>query len=190
MIECGDMGNVRDLGCGCENTDWKENRKIGIVTLYRDELLHDCRKLGWLVHDVSEGDSELSRQNAADVGERSYVDRATRVMDLAFSKCVSLCHPWTKRVARCGTEKDDIYEERPFYRMLMRLPEEISETTLDYLEKLVHEYIVCRVMWDWLSIVQPDQSEGWLARSADAVSELQSILSSRTGRVRRKTRPF
>lgn len=72
----------------------------------------------------------------------------------------------------------------------MDVPAAMSQTTLHLLNRLIHEYMVSRVMYDWLSITHPEASKNWLDKAYEAEEEINSIKHSRTGVLRRPSYPF
>jgi hypothetical protein len=109
---------------------------------------------------------------------------------LAFSQCVELCYPYTKRELCHHSHRDDELEEEDEYIMKMRLPDGFSATTLTLLERLIHELMVYKVMYDWMSITKPESQENWKEKADDAEQNILSMLNARIGRVRRPMTPF
>lgn len=68
----------------------------------------------------------------------------------------------------------------------MNVPTTFSQTTLTLVERLIHEYLVCRDVADWLSITNPAKSETWLAKAAEAETEIRTAIQSRLARTRIK----
>ena len=76
------------------------------------------------------------------------------------------------------------------YKIQMRVPATMSRTTLHLLNKLIHEFMVARVIYDWLSITHPEAARNWLDKASEAQEEINSIKNSRTGVLRRPSHPF
>jgi hypothetical protein len=72
----------------------------------------------------------------------------------------------------------------------MSVPITMSKTTLHLLSKLIHEFMVARVIHDWLSITHPDAAKNWLDKALEAVEEINTIKNSRTGVLTRPAYPF
>ncbi len=66
----------------------------------------------------------------------------------------------------------------------------MSRTTPHLLNKLIHEFMVARVIYDWLSITHPEAARNWLDKALEAEQEINSIKHSRTGALRRPSHPF
>ena len=84
----------------------------------------------------------------------------------------------------------DVMAAPEVYRIVLNLPDGFSLTTLRLLTHLIHEYLVCRVLADWMSITNPDSEETWEKKFRELKMKIQTSLVSRTGKVRRKCKPF
>ncbi len=168
------------MGCCME----KEGRTLRVkLTFKRDQLLYDIKNNAYVESHVMEPDKEHARHMVADVGEEGNVDRMTRVLDLGVSMCREMLYPWAKREIEV-TEMDDTLRERKQYAIEMSVPETMSQTTLRLVERLIHEYLVCRGVADWLSITNAEKAETWLAKAAEAESEIRTAIHSRMERTR------
>ncbi len=168
------------MGCCME----KEGRTLRVkLTFKRDQLLYDIKNNAYVESHVMDPDKEHARHMVADVGEEGNVDRMTRVLDLGVSMCREMLYPWAKREIEV-TEMDDTLRERKQYVIEMSVPETMSQTTLRLVERLIHEYLVCRGVADWLSITNAEKAETWLAKAAEAESEIRTAIHSRMERTR------
>lgn len=173
---------------GCKKAE--KARKRAFVTLYRDELLYDIKNVAFVAGDVREEGETHATHQIQDIGEDGNVDRVTRMMDLAFAKCCMELHPWSRKDFDCGTERDDIHKERPYYRMELLVPVDFGEPALTYLTRLAHEYIVAWVLLDWMTIADPTAAEAWGAKADLALEEMKTALVGRLGRTRKSVTPF
>lgn len=163
-----------------------------IATLIFDcnELLYDIKNYCYIEGDLMDRQDEHANHHVYDVGENGNADRVTRTLDLAFSKCVELCYPYSKKELSTKTRHDDELEEKDEYVLRLKLPEGFSETTVKLLETLIHELLVYRAMEDWMSITKPESKENWREKAEEAEREIQSALNTRMGRVRRRLSVF
>lgn len=159
-----------------------KEKKVTLV-FRREQLLYDVRNYAYVESHVMATETEHGKHMVADVGEEGNVDRVTRVLDLGVSMCRELLYPWAKRDID-KTELDDTLKERTEYRIEMSVPGTLSQTTLTLIEKLVHEYLVCRGVADWMSITNAQKADTWLAKAADAESEIRTTVHSRMKRTR------
>ena len=158
------------------------------MTFLRAELLYDIGNLAYVEGDLAGDDAHAAHQ-IFDVTQQGNVDRVTRILNLAFAACVEALYPYTKKEDD-GTDRTDTLSIPESYTITLTLPPGFSATTLDLLAELIHEYIVCRVMADWLSITKPDSQANWETKAAAARQRMQTALMSRRGNVRRRTKPF
>lgn len=159
-----------------------KEKKVTLV-FRREQLLYDVRNYAYMESHVMAAETEHGKHMVADVGEEGNVDRVTRVLDLGVSMCREMLYPWAKRDID-KTELDDTLKERTEYRIEMSVPGTLSQTTLTLIEKLVHEYLVCRGVADWMSITNAQKADTWLAKAADAESEIRTTVHSRMKRTR------
>lgn len=160
-----------------------------MLSFKRDQLLYDIENYAYIEGHVMESDNTHQRHMVQDVGEEGNVDRVTRVLDLAVAKCRELLYPYIKHEIH-RPELDDTLKRVPVYGMVLSVPQNFSQTTLNYLERLIHEYLVCVSVADWMSITNPAKAETWAVKAAEAESELRGCLNSRIARVRRRCHPF
>ncbi len=153
------------------------------LTFLREHLLYDIENYAYVESHVMAPDTEHAKHMVADVGEEGNVDRVTRVLDLGVSMCREMLYPWAKREID-NKELDDRLKERQQYVIVMNVPTTMSQTTLTLVERLIHEYLVCRGVADWLSITNPQKAETWLAKAAEAESEIRVAIHSRMERSR------
>ena len=162
---------------------------IAVLIFKRDDLLYDIKNYAFIEGSISETDSNHVRHTIQDVGEDGNVDRVTRVLNLTVAKCKEMLYPYTKHNIH-RQELDDKLREPGVYGIVMRVPKEYSQTSLNLLEELIHEYLVCTVVADWMSITNPTKAEMWKGKAESASREIKTGLNSRMQRVRIKTHPF
>ena len=97
-------------------------------------------------------DSEHERHQVFDICQDGNIDRVTRVMDLVVSHARELLFPYSKVEVDENEEREDSLNETETYVIELRVPDDFSKTTATYLEKLIHDYIVYKVLEDWLVI--------------------------------------
>lgn len=167
----------------------KDGRLTAVLTFRREQLLYDVRNYAWIEGGVMETESNHTRHTVQDVGEEGNVDRVTRVLDLTVAKCREMLYPYTrKEVYR--PELEDTLRETPAYGIILNLPANFSQTTLCLLENLIHEYLVCKAVADWMSITNPAKAQIWDAKAEEAETGIRVNLNNRPGRTRRPLHPF
>ena len=190
--------------------------KAVYLTISRRQVLYDVENLCYVEGDIMQANEEHARHQVFDVAQDGNVDRVTRSMDMAFSRCVEMCYPYSKvPVTEAGkgvapgervtygtnpetsdtpdgvaAEYDDLFNETNNYIMKLMVPDDVSLTTLNLLAKYVHEFMVASVLADWFAITKPSSQEKWEKKMEDASSQISKTLMFRCGRVRRTLNPF
>ena len=157
-----------------------------VLSFKREQLLYDIRNCAYIEGHVMEGDSVHQRHM---VGEDGNVDRVTRVLDLNVARCREMLYPFVKREVGKPV-LDDVLRETPVYGIVLSLPSDFSQSTLNLLEHWIHEYLVCMSLADWLSITYPAKAEVWGVKAGEAVSGIRGCLHARIGRTRLRMHPF
>lgn len=162
-----------------------------VLSFKRCELLYDAANYSFVEADILPEDSEHARHQVFDIVQEGNVDRVTRVLNLAHKECVELLFPYTKQKIDDSVHTyDDVLKEIEEYRIELSLPDGFSKTTLALLEDLVHEYLVCRVLEDWLSITLPNSWERWSMKVEALQARIRRVLMSRHGKVKRRLKPW
>ena len=174
------------MSCFLEEKDGSLNAVLGFK---RDQLLYDIKNYAYIEGSVMDTESNHNRHMVQDVGEEGNVDRVTRVLNLTVAKCRELLYPYTKDELH-RTELNDTLREPQVYGIVLSVPADFSQTTLYLLENLIHEYLVCKALSDWLSITNPAKAQVWEVKAEDAQSEIRMNLHARITRTRRRLHPF
>lgn len=171
--------------------DSQEKKKEATLTFKRAELIYDASNCSYVEGDIIPEGDECRRHQVCDIGQEGNVDRVTRVLNTAHAECVEMLYPYTKEEIPDGREAlDDVLKEPETYEIRLTLPVTFSLTTLRLLEELIHEYLVCRVLADWMSITHPESEAKWEKKFSTLRNKIRAALVSRTGKIRRKLKPF
>lgn len=170
-----------------------------VLEFRRSELLYDISNAAYI-----EGRSLAAaglRENASgeersplvhliqDIAEEGNVDHLNRVLALQHAKITELLNAYTRRdVSRQIIT--DAAEAPAVYAVMMNIPAEFSQTTLDYLSRLIHDWLVAAVLHDWLSIHWPDKAPHWERRLSDLDEEIRGCANARQAYRRRPLHPF
>ena len=172
--------------CGKE-----QKQKEARLAFKRAELIYDASNYSFVEADIMPEGDECRRHQVFDIGQAGNVDRVTRVLNTAHAECVEMLYPYTKEEIPEEQEAlDDVLKEPETYEIELTLPETFSLTTLRLLEELIHEYLVCRVLADWMSITNPESEAKWEKKFSTLGDKIRTALVSRTGKIRRKLNPF
>lgn len=155
----------------------------------RAQLLYDIQNYAYIEGDTLGDEGGELTHKIQDVCEDGNADRVERVIELGVAKACDLLYPYVKQEAQGGVI-DNAPDGKDEYTIELELREGTSRTSVNLLSKVLHEYIVCRVLADWLSIVRPDKAGVWAAKAAEAESEVRMSLNWRMGELRRRPWPL
>ena len=165
--------------------------KTVLLTFKRSEVIYDAENYSFVEGDIMKTDDEHARHQVFDIGQSGNIDRVTRILNLAHTECVEMLFPYTKEEIPDEQEAlNDILAAPEEYHIELTLPEGFSISTVKLLTNLIHEYLVCRVLSDWMSITNPRRKAHWEEKFENIKYKIQTSLVSRTGKVRRKLKPF
>lgn len=167
-----------------------QRNKTVTLTFSRENLLYDIKNYAWVEGDIMNVDDENTRHQVIDIAEDGNIDRVTRILDLAHAECVEFMYPYTKEPCADKQTTNNNLTETPQYVIEMLVHEDFSQTTIDLLAKLIHEYMICRVLGDWYRITYPANQSGWEAKAEEIRDKIRTRLHARCGRVRRTQTPF
>jgi hypothetical protein len=154
----------------------------------RAQLLYDIKNYAFVEADVMGEERQHAQHLLADIGEAGNVDRVNRILALVHAEVTEMLYPYTKEEP-LGEEFVDTIEEPTSYDITLAVPSTMSRTTLELLSKLIHEYMVYRVLGDWLMITNPQAAAGWMARAESAKGEINSAKHRRRVPLTRKMNP-
>lgn len=172
----------------CNSSDIE---KVGVkLNFSRKELLYDIQNYAYIEGHVMGEENQHAQHTLVDIAEEGNVDRVTRILNLTHAAAVEMLYPYTKQEP-IEEEVNDMFEEPENYVIDMEVPKTFSRTTINLLSRLIHEYMVYKVLHDWLSIINPKAANNWLEKSEEAEKRIDTIKHSRTSAFTRKIRtPF
>lgn len=174
------------MSCFVEESNGTLNAVLGFK---REQLLYDIKNYAYIEGSVMDTDSNHNRHMVQDVGEDGNVDRVTRVLNLTVAKCRELLYPYIKKEL-FRTSLNDNLREPKVYGIVLSVPTDFSQTTLNLLENLIHEYLVCKAVADWLTITNTAKAQVWEAKAEEAEGEIRINLHNRIAKSRRRMHPF
>ena len=182
------------IGCSedCYNDDAKDSKATRHVTLTfgREELLYDIKNYAYIEGHVWGEENQHAQHTLVDIGEEGNVDRVNRILGTVHAAAIEMLYPYTKEEPVDDEEFSNRMQAPTEYKIVMSVPVTMSRTTLQLLNKLIHEFMVARVIYDWLSITHKDAAQNWLSKALEAEEEINSIKNSRTGVLRRPSHPL
>ncbi len=136
---------------------------------------------------------EHERHQVMDVTQAGNLDLATRVLNLAHSEAVETLYPFTKEPVVDEEVFDDELEEPEEYVINMSVPQSFSRTSVKHLRWLVHEYLVSRVLYEWMgltNLANPQSKKNWEERIKVLKSRMKAAVLWRGRPLRIKLHPF
>ena len=160
------------------------------ITFKREDLLYDIANYSFVEGDLMEVSDEHQRHQAIDVCEDGNIERVNRVLGLAYSEVVESMYPYTKKECEDEEVRDNGMVVPESSVVVMSVPDEFASSTVDLLTNLIHEYLVCRVVGDWMSITNPKSRAAWDEKAEYARMKMRGCVNSRMVRLRRKMSPW
>ena len=169
------------------------------LRMKREQMLYDLKNYAYIQHDLMEEqqksvsvngiDINHARHLTADIADDGNIDRVNRQLMLWYMDAVETLYPYTK-TEPVAEDVDDVLTEPDEYIVEMYIPTTVSRTTIMYLSNLVHEYIVYRVLADWLSITDPQSSANWQTKAEEAKMNIERTKNLHTRPQTRKMSVF
>ena len=156
-----------------------QQTKTVTLTFKRSELLYDVENYSFVEGDIMETENEHARHQVFDIGQSGNVNRVTRVLNLT-----------QEEISDEQEALDDILVAPEEYHIVLTLPEDFSLSTVKLLKHLIHEYLICKVLADWMSITNPSSKANWEEKIMSIRAKIQTSLMSRKGKIKRKLKPF
>ena len=173
----------------CESR--KDGETIKAILLFsHEELIYDISNLAYVEgHILPDIDPEIVH-TLQDITQEGNKDRVERILDKAHAILTELLYPFTKREITKDV-LDNRLRERKVLGIVLELPEDFSQTTLNVMERLVHEYLVADVIQDWLSITvsNTQKAEVWKEKREEAKRKLRLCVNQRRGIKRTRLKP-
>lgn len=184
------MAYYPQYGLECNPEQNVPRTKTVTLNFKRHEILDDLKQYSFVIGDILDTNDEHARHQIQDIAEDGNIDRVTRVMNLCISECREILFPYTKEDVDIAELRTNTLEAVEEYNIELLVPDNFSTTTVTLLEQLIHEFIVARIMADWMSITNKPETATWLEKADDALAKIRRCKNKRTGRIRRKMHPF
>lgn len=174
--------------CTCRGRAEEENCVVKLKFL-RSQLLYDIKNYAYVEADVMGEEKQHAQHMLADIGEAGNVDRVNRLLALVHAAVIEMLYPFTKEAPMEEVIDDSLHAPEE-YVVEMTVPKSMSRTTLQLLSGLIHEYMVYRVLADWLSITNPEAAANWAAKAEDVRLEILEAKTTHKGVFTRATHPW
>ena len=174
----------------CESTGTTNDGKRTVrLRFKRSQLLYDIKNYAYIESHVMGDDREHAKHMLADIGEEGNVDRVSRILAVVHAAVIELLYPYTKSEP-IEEEIDNCLYAPDEYVVELHVPEDMSRTTLHLLSRLIHEYMVYRVLADWLAITNPEAAVNWAEKAEATEKEIEKAKSVHKGVFTRKSHPW
>lgn len=161
-------------------------QRTAVFIFRRDMLLYDIENYAYIEGSVMNTETPPhNRHMVQDVGEEGNINRVDRVLDMCHAQVKEALYPYTKHEIH-NEQLNNKLRQPKVYGIILSVPEGYSQTTLNFLEKLIHEYLVCRAVEDWMSITNPAKQETWRIKAEEALGEIRTTMNTRMKRTRIK----
>jgi len=161
-----------------------EEKRFCTLLYNRKDILYDIANCVWIEGEVMQAD-ELRQRVMRDITDKDNLNRVTQLLDLAYSEAVEMLYPYSKeaidqpQVAHKTSDDDDVT-----YVIQLSLPYGFSATTIHLLDKLVREYLISRVVSDWMTMTNVEGSYKWTEKTQAIADKICKCKSSRRKPVR------
>lgn len=108
--------------------------------------------------------------------------------ELAHAECVEMLFPYAKKEITENIE--DTETPSVSYDIVLTVPQEMSQTTVSLVERQINEYIVSKLIAEWMMVCNIDSHSYWLERYTSIRKQINRTLLSRMKPLRRTSRPF
>lgn len=159
------------------------------ITIKRSELIADLRSLAYAEAD-KESDESHAKHLLMDLCEDGYVERVTRIFNLAAAELNEKMYPYTKKPLREETKSDSNYAEPNEYVFNLQVPTMMSESTVEYVTLLIHEYITARSMEDAMMRLYEQYAPKWHTTAENVVKNITATINKRCRVMRRRQSVF
>lgn len=159
------------------------------LTFSIDDILSSIRNLSFVQWDVAAAEIDAAKELIADILEDANVPRVNEIITVAIRECEQTLFSFVKQEAADG---EVIGDSTPTgtYEIDMLVPKGYSRTTLQSIRDLIKEYVVCRVLQDWIGIVNPPLSVGWAERSNRMLSQIETEANGSVPPYKRRVSPL
>lgn len=124
-------------------------------------------------HDHLAVDREHAMHQWMEVTQGENLYRVRRVINLAISEVEHMLFKWAKYDSCCDVSKDNRTELKSEYVIELRVPHSFTDTTASYLLRLIHDYVVDRVLYDWANLTYPEAATYWMQRYTEAEQNIR-----------------
>lgn len=158
----------------------------------RENLDYSIGNYAYIESHVMPDEAQCGKHMVSDICDDGNRDRVTRLLGVIHAGVIEMLYPYTKREAVEETIDDGILEPDE-YVVEIHVPPTFSQTTCHLLSRLIHEYMVYKVLHDWLTMTDkedPRAAQHWLEKAEQAAGEIARIKNHRRETLTRPLQPW
>ncbi len=173
-----------------------------LIQLVKKDLVFDIKNTAYIYSLALRGegvDSEL-KANIADICEKSNIDNTARILDEVISDVRSMLLKFTRNNVppQANRYVSNEWEDAPAnpendddYFFALKVPISFTQDVARSLLTYIHQYVVNKVIANYLLLVYPDGSAVFTAMWQGEEEKIKNTINNFiTGRVRRNLHPF
>ncbi|MCD8265631.1 MAG: hypothetical protein LUC33_00610 [Prevotellaceae bacterium] len=173
-------------------TSSSENVEVRLVFLQR-ELLYDIRQWAFIEGDLMDDNGEAThlhqKHETQDVGEDGNVELVARSLIRSFAECLNMLFPMAREAVEDDDERDNRLRQREQYVMRLSVPACYSRSQTELLERLIHDYMVFKALWQLTSLTDPQNAAQWMAKWEDAEDRIKDAKDANYSALKRPFYP-
>ena len=158
------------------------------MRISRKALLYDIANMAYVIADTGFDEPHILHQ-VRDVCEEGNIDRVNRILGLCYARVLSILLPLISRPVENKSETGDTSDtnqegeksgKEGYFEICFQKEGEMSylltpERKLK-IKELIHEYMVSKVLWDWLEITYPVAADVWKDKTIRAFDALRDSV--------------
>lgn len=176
----------------CCNKKKKQEYISAIITYKREDILYSVKNIAYIDGDVLPEEAQHVKHQIQDIGEEGNVDRVNDILELAIAECAELLYPLTKHeLSKWDSDLDNPTTTPQKYMLELKLPKGFSTATYYLIKNAVREYLINRVLSDWMSIVNPQSVPKYEVKLQAIRDKIHSVIATKLiGCYELKLQPF
>lgn len=125
-------------------------------------------------------DVERYRAMLKDIAQDDNISMVSRWMEIAFGECGNIVASYDKRPTAGSSASDNKQDWHDEYILYLNVPKTFPMATLNALTQQMHEYVCCRVLQEYTSILLPSVSETWANKAVMHEQAISDMAKART----------
>ncbi|MBD5210975.1 MAG: hypothetical protein HDS77_06895 [Bacteroidales bacterium] len=183
------------MGCynGCNKRKGTQTGTRAVVLKFRRKNLdYSIENSAYIESHVMKDESECIKHMVSDICQSGNRDHVTRLLAVIHAGVIEKLYPFTKREVVEEVIDDNLWEP-PEYVITIHVPVTFSQTSCHLLSRLIHEYMVYQVLYDWLKMTDREKTvdaQHWLEKAEAVAKKIDKVKNYRRGTLERPMHPF